>query len=121
MLTVLKPLSKSVCTLTVLKPTSTVHIGQSEAFKTISHVDLKAHRRLSLFNFWSSLFGSFCRILFVYGAHCFVRGRGAITLFILQFLKFARSIRLRSSLSTPFYLMVLGFGKFSKLNCDLGF
>ncbi|QCE11297.1 hypothetical protein DEO72_LG10g2530 [Vigna unguiculata] len=50
------------------------------------------------------------RILFVYGAHCFVRGRGAITLFILQFLKFARSIRLRSSLSTPFYLMVLGFG-----------
>jgi len=59
-----------------------------EAFETISLADLKGCRRLSLFNFWSSLFGSFCRKLFVYGAHCFVRCRGAITRFILQFLKF---------------------------------
>jgi len=32
---------------------------RSEAFETISHVNLKGRRRLSLFNFWSSLFGSF--------------------------------------------------------------
>jgi len=74
-----------------------------EAFETISHADMKGRRRHSLFNFWSSLFGSFCRILFVYGAHCFVRGRGAITPFILQFLKFVCYVRLRSSSSTPFY------------------
>jgi len=65
-----------------------------EAFETISLADLKGCRRLSLFNFWSSLFGSFCRILFVFGAHIFVRGRDAITFFILQFLMFVRSARL---------------------------